>query len=223
MKTTERKKLKDIHFAYTLTSMSTDSHIDNGEWHPTKADVRIIGTDLSDEDPVFAPTPVTVGKADIMLIDIDQIEKNFCLWEELDQCSKSTSRIGELICGELDGDETPISCKFCKKLNKAFGTWIEPWDIHRIVYVNRCTTKKKYRGNNISSLFYEDLFRVFNPDVILTYPFPLQFEGTNTLKPTGGEFKLNFAESMKKLKAVYRKAGMHSIDRNWMAMMNRRF
>lgn len=220
MKRKERKKIEDISFEYTLKSISRPSLIDMGEWIPTEINVDIIGVDPDDEKTFEG---IKIGWAKLILIDVWEITENFNLREELEAYSENTSRVGELICGQLENEDTPISSKFCKKLNKAFKTWVDPYDIARIIYVERRTTEEKYRGNNISKLFYEDIFRVFNPEIILSYPFPLQYEGIENLETPLGEFKLNFKNSMKKLKAVYREAGMRSIDRKWMAMMNRRF
>ena len=69
----------------------------------------------------------------------------------------------------------------------------------------------------------EDIFRVFNPDVILTYPFPLQYEGRRDLKPSkSDEFRLTFQQAMTKLKGVYRRAGMRNVGPLWMASLNPR-
>ena len=224
MKNTKRQKLEDIRFIYGVTSLSTRSRVKRQEWAPTEVFVRIVSPEAAQQR--FRDTldeinhPGTIGDATIFLYDIQQMEENNVnIFEELEEYSHQTYRIACLICD----DTHPVSEKFCKKINKAFGTSLDANDIRRIAYVERRTTKAKYRGNGITSLFYEDIFRMFNPDVILTYPFPLQYEGKFSTKPAGGEFKLNFIDSMDKLKSIYHKAGMRSIDPTWMAMPNPRF
>ena len=220
MKTTERQKLHTIRFIYGVTSKATRERAEKHDWAPTVVFVRIVSPEAA-RDPARAENhPGTVGEATVYLYDLAQMDDQaVCIIDEMDSYCKSTSRLGNLLCP----DDQPVTEKFCNMLNRAFKTNISKEDIRRIAYVERRTTKAKYRGNNISSLFYDDIFRVLSPDVILTYPFPLQYEGKNTLASTGKEFKLSFFDSMKKLKAIYRKAGMRNIGSSWMAMPNPRF
>lgn len=220
MQKKERQTLPHISFIYGVTSKSTRNRLKDDDWSPTIIYVRIVSPEAA-RDPSRAQNhPGTVGEATVYLYDLIQMqEASRDIWDEMDAYCAATSRLADLICK----NDQPVTEHFCRLLGKAFNTTVAQNDIRRIAYVERRTTKARYRGNHITSLFYEDIFRMFDPDVILTYPFPLQYEGKNDLKPKRkDEFQLTFQQAMEKLKAIYRHAGMRSVDPRWMASLNPR-
>lgn len=220
MQKQERQKLRHIAFTYGVTSETTANRLKYNNWAPTIIFVRIVSQDAARDPSRAYNHPGTVGEATIYLYDLQQMcDCGRDVWDELDCYSGATSRLGDLICK----DDQPVTRKFCAQLSKAFHTTVRQDEIQRIAYVERRTTKARYRGNDITSLFYEDIFRMFNPDVILTYPFPLQYEGTRELNPhKNDEFRLTFQQAMAKLKGVYRRAGMRNVGPLWMASLNPR-
>ena len=220
MQDKERQELTRISFIHGVTSKTTQGRLRDDDWSPTVIHVRIVSPEAARDPSRALNRPGTVGEATVYLYDLQQMcDCGRDVWDDLDCYCSATSRLGDLICK----NDQPVTRKFCAQLSEAFHTTIHQDDIRRIAYVERRTTKARYRGNGITSLFYEDIFRVFNPDVILTYPFPLQYEGRRDLKPRkGDEFRLTFQQAMTKLKGVYRRAGMRNVGPLWMAILNPR-
>lgn len=123
----------------------------------------------------------------------------------------------------LDPETGFYSKRFLKAINKKFGLeFFEDFcedalfSLRRIILVYTRRTYPDYRGNGITPKYYEDLNETFRPDLIVTYPYPLQYSGDN---PEKDEFGLNFEAATKKLRSLYAKAGMKPLYDGWMGMI----
>lgn len=119
------------------------------------------------------------------------------------------------------------SKRFLKAINKKLNLDILEeycedaiYSIRRIIMVHNRETYPDYRGNGITPKYYKDLDETFRPDLIITYPYPLQFSGDN---PKNDEFGLSFEAAMKKLRSIYAKAGMKPLYDGWMGMIGQGF
>ena len=127
----------------------------------------------------------------------------------------------------IDPETGFYSKRFLKTINKKFGTDIYELDsegalfsLRRIILVYTRRTYPDYRGNGITRKYYENLNETFRPDLIVTYPFPLQYAGDN---PEKDDFGLSFEAATKKLRSIYAKAGTKPLYDGWMGMIGNGF
>ena len=123
----------------------------------------------------------------------------------------------------IDPETGFYSKRFLKTINKIFGLDLFELDsegafysLRRIILLYARRTYPDYRGNGITQKYYENLNETFRPDLIVTYPFPLQFSEDNPVKD---EFGLSFEAATKKLRSIYAKAGMKPLYDGWMGMI----
>lgn len=127
----------------------------------------------------------------------------------------------------IDPETGSYNKRLLKTIKKKFDLdFIEDFDkqvitmFGRIILVYTRRTYPDYRGNGITPKYYHDLDETFRPDLIVTYPFPLQYERENTTKiPENDEFGLTFKAARKKLRSIYAKAGMMPLYDGWMAKL----
>ena len=121
--------------------------------------------------------------------------------------------------------------RLLKTINKRFGLdLIEDFDeetvyiFSRIILVHDRRTYPDYRGNGITPKYYKELNETFRPDLIVTYPFPLQYGREEITKnPENDEFGLSFEAARKKLRSIYAKAGMKPLYNGWMGIIGEGF
>lgn len=91
----------------------------------------------------------------------------------------------------------------------------------RIAVVQRRVTYPAYRGLGVTRPFYQTIQSLLRCDLLITRPFPLQYEGLNPGDtPADDEFGLPFKDALRKIRSLYLNAGMHPLDREWLYMLN---
>lgn len=206
-------RLKTINFKYQLTSESLATIAYNHDGRPTHIKIDIITMDF--------PTPTKIGNAQLYLYDLHEINlAGLNIKEEMNTYSTITGKLANLIIN-TNGS---IRRNTIKSINRSFQTNIQDKDIRRIALILRRTTIKDFKGNHVTDAFYKDIFKTLSPDLVFTYPFPLQFENSdprNTDKPK--QFISDFLKALRKLKSIYKQAGMKEFKKDWMVMVNPRF
>ena len=173
----------------------------------------------------FAPdTPsgeLLVGEAIVHLFDIHHIrEGNWDPFECLEAYNQSLCDLGWFIFKQ-NGEFTS---RYISRMHVLSHGYIDKWtidSIDRIAVIERRTTVPEFRGHNLTRRFYKSLANTLRCDLLITRPFPLQYENQEQDRiPDNDEFGLTFEQAYNKLRKHYRRAGMRKLFGDWLCMLN---
>lgn len=224
METCKRTAVTGVTFRYAATIINNDDALAGGD---TRKDFRIdilaYRNEADAENGKFTP----VGEASISVFDVHflrtSLESHEDMRYELSEYGPDTGALGYILFDQY-GDFSKGYISRIRTLSRGLIDEYNIDEINRIAIIKRRVTFPQYRGNNITKLFYENVMETLNCDLLVTRPFPLQYEGLKPdKKPKKDEFGLTYTQACKKIQNHYRKAGMRTLKGPWMCMLAEKY